>query len=162
VSGFWHGANWTFIIWGALNAIYFLPLLLFKKNRINTNTVASGRYLPTVKEFFQMGITFSLTVFAWIFFRAESIGDALNYLSIIFSKSIISTPYFNEMRHALVTVILIIVFLFVEWLGRDDQYAIERLGLKWQSMLRYAMYSLIILAIFLFMGNQQQFIYFQF
>jgi alginate O-acetyltransferase complex protein AlgI len=54
LSGFWHGANWTFIVWGGLNAIYFLPLLLLNKNRVNTNTVAQGRYLPSFKEFFQM------------------------------------------------------------------------------------------------------------
>ena len=62
VSGFWHGANWTFIVWGALNALYFLPLLLFKKNRLNTDTVAQGKNLPSLKELFQMSITFGLTI----------------------------------------------------------------------------------------------------
>ena len=68
VSGFWHGANWTFIVWGALNAIYFLPLLLLNKNRTNTDTVAQGKYLPTFKEFFNMvnyfqSNSFSMDVF---------------------------------------------------------------------------------------------------
>ncbi len=66
VSGFWHGANWTFIIWGALNALYFLPLMLLSKNRINTDTVAQGKILPNVKEFFQIGSTFILTLIAWL------------------------------------------------------------------------------------------------
>jgi len=162
VSGFWHGANWTFIVWGALNALYFLPLLLLNKNRTNTNTVAQGKYLPNIKEFFQIGLTFSLTVLAWIFFRAENIGHAWSYLSAIFSKSLFSIPHFSGMRNALITLILITIFIAVEWIGRNEQYAIAKLGVSWKRPIRYAMYYSIILAIFLFMGKQQQFIYFQF
>jgi len=81
VSGFWHGANWTFIIWGGLNALYFLPLLLAKKNRKNIDTVAQDKIFPSVRESLSMIGTFSLTVLAWIFFRAESLPHALNYLS---------------------------------------------------------------------------------
>ena len=90
VSGFWHGANWTFIVWGGLNALYFLPLLIFNKNRQHLDIVAKGKNLPTFKEFFQILITFGLTVFAWIFFRAENIGHAFSYISEIFSTSLIS------------------------------------------------------------------------
>jgi len=162
VSGFWHGANWTFIVWGALNAFYFLPLLLLNKNRINTDTVAQNRYLPSIKEFIQIVITFSLTVFAWIFFRAENIGHAFNYLLTIFSKSLYTIPHFSGMRHGLTTIILIFIFILIEWLGRNEQYAIARLGLTWKSPIRYLLYYSIILAILLFMGEQQQFIYFQF
>ena len=67
VSGFWHGANWTFIIWGAINALYFLPLLLTNNNRKNLGVVADGKLLPSIREFFAMISTFILTVFAWIF-----------------------------------------------------------------------------------------------
>jgi len=162
VSGFWHGANWTFIVWGALNALYFLPLLLLNKNRTNTNTVAQGKYLPTLKEFSQIGITFSLTILAWIFFRADNIGHAWNYLSTIFSKSLFTIPHFAGVRNALYTLILIAIFIVVEWIGRNEQYAIARIGLSWWKPVRYAMYYSIILAILLFMGKQQQFIYFQF
>src|SRR5680860_142330 len=83
VSGFWHGANWTFVVWGALNALYFLPLLLTNKNRQNMEVVAENSYLPSINEFFQMGLTFGLTVIAWIFFRADNIGHAINYLGKI-------------------------------------------------------------------------------
>ncbi len=162
VSGFWHGANWTFIVWGALNALYFMPLLLLGKNRVNTDTVAEGRYIPTLKEFAQMGITFSLTVLAWVFFRAENIGHAYSYLSTIFSKSLISIPHFSGMRHGLETIILILIFVVIEWFGRNEQFAIARLGFQWKKPVRYAFYYSIVLAIFLFMGKQQQFIYFQF
>ncbi|MCA9064724.1 MAG: MBOAT family protein, partial [Planctomycetaceae bacterium] len=69
ISGLWHGANWTFIVWGALNAAYFLPLLLLRRNRNHLETVAQGKLLPTLSEAVRMVTTFSLVVFAWIFFR---------------------------------------------------------------------------------------------
>jgi len=162
VSGFWHGANWTFIVWGALNAIYFLPLLLLNKNRLHTDTVAQGKYLPNFKEFFNMGITFTLTVLAWVFFRAENIQHAWSYLSEIFSSSIFTVPYYPGIGLTIPIVCLILVFVFVEWIGRQDEYALEKLGLKWKSPLRYAMYYAIIFAIYRFGGNEQEFIYFQF
>ncbi len=161
VSGFWHGANWTFIIWGALNAIYFLPLLLLGKNRVNTNTVAQGKYLPTLKEFFQMGITFSLTVLAWIFFRANSLEQALSIFTKIFFKSLISIP--QALRAGVKQgVLFLIIFTIVEWFGRNNKFAIEKLSIRIKSPLRYLFYYLIILSIFWFSGKAQQFIYFQF
>jgi len=162
VSGFWHGANWTFIVWGALNAFYFLPLLLLNKNRVNTDIVAQGKYLPSIKEFFNMSITFSLTVLAWIFFRAENIDHAWSYLSTIFSKSILTIPHFIGMRHALTTLQLIIVFSLIEWFGREGQYAISYMCLKCKRPIRWIIYFYIISAILYFGGKEQQFIYFQF
>jgi D-alanyl-lipoteichoic acid acyltransferase DltB (MBOAT superfamily) len=162
VSGFWHGANWTFIVWGALNAIYFLPLLLTNNNRNNLETVAQGKSFPSIKEISFMLLTFGLTVFAWIFFRAENIGHAISYISEILSPSLFSIPKFGGMYNALITIILVGVFVLIEWLGRERQYAIEHLGLKWKRPLRYSMYYAIILAIFWFGGKEQQFIYFQF
>jgi alginate O-acetyltransferase complex protein AlgI len=162
VSGFWHGANWTFIIWGALNAIYFLPLLLLNKNREYTDTVAKGKFTPTFKEFFSMLSTFSLTVLAWVFFRADNIGHAWRYLSDIFSLSIFSIPHYVLGMRGLITLALISVFVFLEWIGREDEYAIERIGLKWKAPLRYLMYYSIIIVIFWLGGKEQEFIYFQF
>lgn len=158
VSGFWHGANWTFIVWGALNAIYFLPLLLTNNNRNNLETVAQGKLLPSIKELSFMILTFGLTVFAWIFFRAENIGHALSYISEIFSSSLFTIPEVIPK----ILILLIMFFVFIEWLGREGQYAISNLGLKWKRPIRYAMYYAIIIAIFLFGGKEQQFIYFQF
>jgi len=162
VSGFWHGANWTFIVWGALNAIYFMPLLLLNKNRVNTNIVAEGKYLPNIKELFQMTVTFSITVLAWIFFRAENIAHAIKYLSSIFSESLFSIPKFVGMKHALETSILIVLFIIIEWLGREEQYALQKLGIKGNRSLRIVMYYVIIFVIFIYGGNKQEFIYFQF
>jgi alginate O-acetyltransferase complex protein AlgI len=158
VSGFWHGASWTFVVWGALNAIYFLPLLLLKKNRMNTDTVAQGKYLPSIKEFLQMLLTFGLTLLAWVFFRADDMQHALSYLDGIFSKSLFSVP---EIRPGNI-IILTLIFIIVEWLGREGQYAIANIGVKWNRPLRWLFYFAIILALFAFTGKQQQFIYFQF
>ena len=163
VSGFWHGANWTFIVWGGLNALYFLPLLLLNKNRRNTNTVAQGKYLPTFKEFYQIGITFSLTVLAWVFFRAENIGHALSYLSTIFSNSLFTYPDFLQMELAFSTFILTTIFMIVEWVGREKAYAIENIISVKSVSLRYSLYLGIVIVIMV-MGNfeENEFIYFQF
>ena len=162
VSGFWHGANWTFIVWGTLHAIYFLPLLLTNKNRNNLEIVAQGNYLPTARELLQMLSTFTLTVFAWIIFRANDITHAFHYISEIFSASILETPKLSDSKDAIITMLLVFIFIFIEWLGRESQFALEHLGLKWKRPLRHALYYTIIIALFWCNGKEQQFIYFQF
>ena len=162
VSGFWHGANWTFIAWGTLHAIYFLPLLLTNKNRNNLEMVAQGNYLPTARELLQMLFTFMLTVFAWIIFRANDITHAFHYISEIFSASILETPKLSDSKEAITTMLLVFIFIFIEWLGRESQFALEHLGLKWKRPLRHALYYTLIIALFWCNGKEQQFIYFQF
>lgn len=162
VSGFWHGANWTFIVWGALNAVYFLPLLLTENNRSNLDVVAKGKNLPSSKELSLMLLTFGLSVFSWIFFRANDMQHAIEYISEIFSLSFFTIPELRDSGQALKTVILVIIFILIEWKGREGQYAIENLGLKWKRPLRQIMYYSIIVALFWFGRNDQQFIYFQF
>ena len=163
ISGFWHGSNWTFIIWGTLNAIYFLPLLLTNSNRKNLGVVAEGKLLPSFKELFGILTTFVLTAFAWVFFRAEDLTHAFGYIKEIFSMSLFKLPEFYGKRNALTTLCLIIIFLFIEWLGRKDQFAIENIISKKNNYFQWSAYFIIVLTI-LFMGNfeQNQFIYFQF
>ena len=158
VSGFWHGANWTFIFWGFLNALYFLPLLLTNNNRNNLEVVAMGKLLPSLKDFFKIAITFGLTVFAWIFFRAESLTHAFNYIGGIFSPSLFTLPTVFSLN----IIFLIIFFFVIEWFGREDRFALESFGLKWPPFLRIGFYYFIIFLIIMFMGNEQEFIYFQF
>ena len=109
-----------------------------------------------------MLLTFGLTVFAWIFFRAENIGHAISYISEILSPSLFSIPKFVGMSRALTTITLVAIFVLVEWKGREGQYTISHFGIKWKRPIRYAMYYAIIIAIFWFGGKEQQFIYFQF
>ena len=162
VSGFWHGANWTFIVWGALNAVYFLPLLLINKNRVHLGPIAEERRWPTVREASMMLATFSLTVLAWIFFRAENVGHAMSIISEIFSSSLLSIPAFEGKRRAMFVLIYITLFMLIEWNGRDEEYAIANLGVRWKRPLRYAFYYAIMFSLVWFQGEQQEFIYFQF
>ncbi len=161
VSGFWHGANWTFVIWGFLNALYFLPIMLLNKNRINTNNVAENRLLPTFTEFRQIIFTFFLTVIAWVFFRAPSVTDAILYLKGLVSKSIFSVP--DNLNSWLITIFFIFVLIFTEWLQREKQHALE-LGdaNKIPRYLRWCFYVIIFFTIFWYGGSEQDFIYFQF
>ncbi|MEL7145344.1 MAG: MBOAT family O-acyltransferase, partial [Bacteroidota bacterium] len=158
VSGFWHGANWTFVIWGFLNALYFLPLLLLKSNRNNLDVVANGRFLPSIREFIQMLITFLLTVLAWIFFRAENLPHALGYLNGIFSETFLSRPADLPIK----LFGLLLIFNVVEWIGRKNEYAIEFIVRFRLRVIRWACYLLILFFIILFSAEQQGFIYFQF
>lgn len=162
VSGFWHGANWTFIVWGFLNALYIMPSIIFNTNRNNLDIVAQGKYLPTIKEVFQMGLTFGLTVFAWIFFRANNLEHAVNYISEIFSSSLFTFPKFEGDDSKKRLFILLFIFMIIEWQGRENQFATAKLGVKWSPIFRNAFYYAIIFAIFWFNGKEQQFIYFQF
>ena len=163
VSGLWHGANWTFIVWGALHAIFFLPLLLFRKNRQYLDTVAKDRILPTGKEFLQMFITFMLVTFAWIFFRADNLGEAFSYLAGICNKTLFMSSDFVTRDIARSTNFAIIFFLIFEWFGRKDKYAIEKFGLEWKWFFRWSYYSFLIFLMFMLLDNNSTpFIYFQF
>jgi len=162
VSGFWHGANWTFLAWGFLNALYFIPLLLTKRNRKHLDTIAEGSLFPSIKEIIQIGCTFILTVFGWIFFRAESIQHAFAYISKIFSKTLFDFPIFPNRYQALTTLVLILIFMIFEWLGRDAEYAIEKFGEKRSRYFRWTLYYGIIVCLIIYGASQQEFIYFQF
>ncbi|NLT04137.1 MAG: MBOAT family protein [Bacteroidales bacterium] len=162
VSGLWHGANWTFVAWGLLNALYFIPLLVTGRNKQHLGTVAEGRSLPSLKDFLSMLLTFTLTVLAWVFFRATSIEHAFDYLSGIFSPSLFAYPAYSGMEESLITIVLCVLFMLVEWQGRTCHYAIEKLGLTWKRPYRWAFYYVLVLTIVLLGGEQQQFIYFQF
>lgn len=158
VSGFWHGANWTFVFWGLLNAVYFIPLLLLKRNRKNTDTVAERNWYPSLREFGQMSFTFLLTVIAWVFFRAESLSAAFTYLTGMFSGNVFSAP--NMMIGSYGYVLM--AFILVEWSQRKKQHALQLYGVSIPKWLRWILYFILVLLILLFQGEQQEFIYFQF
>jgi alginate O-acetyltransferase complex protein AlgI len=162
VSGFWHGANFTFIVWGGINALFILPSILLKTNRNNLAIVAQHKLLPSFKEALQVVATFLLASFAWIFFRAESLSHAVQYIKTLFSASLFTLPRFQNMEQALVVLALVIVFIIIEWLGRTNNYALEKLGLQWKKPVRYIMYYSLIIAVFYFATEKQVFIYFQF
>lgn len=158
VSGFWHGANWTFVVWGGLNALYFLPLLLLKRNRTNLGVVAEGRMLPSLLEFWQMATTFILTVLAWVFFRSDSLHQAFE---IIYSIATLKggllymlNPISNQ---SILKEIILILFLLVV------EYVLLKVN-KDNKMFRFI--QIITLAIMVILlappATDLSFIYFQF
>ncbi len=159
LCGLWHGSNWTFIVWGGLNGIYFIPLIITGRSGKNINIVAEGKLFPSVKEIIQMGTTFAITSFAWVFFKAPSLGEGIKYISGIFSHEFfpVNNNFFS--RH---TIFLLFIFLFSEWfLFRYDNCE-ERFS-KFNPVIRRAVYALVLVLIFLFMQNAAStFIYFQF
>ena len=154
VSGFWHGANWTFIVWGAFHAFLFLPLILSGKNRKYTDNVAMNRTMPTFKELMQMSFTFLLAALGWIIFRSDNISQTVQIFSSIFSTSLFQVPVLSK------TFIFVLVMLVVEWINREKEHPFQ-IAIK-SKILRYVIYYVIMLTIVLFSGNQETFIYFQF
>jgi D-alanyl-lipoteichoic acid acyltransferase DltB (MBOAT superfamily) len=169
VSGFWHGANWTFIAWGAYHACLFLPLILLGKNKRYTNTVAEGKIFPNLKELLQIAVTFGLVAFGWILFRAESISDAGNYISRIFSSSLFTIPklpseflgQFSDKLYVFIKLSPIPIFMLMEWFNREKQHGLQIDTIKY-PVVRWAIYFAIILVGFICGGQAETFIYFQF
>ena len=157
VSGIWHGANWTFLAWGAYHAILFLPLILLGANRKYTNQVAEGRLFPTWREALQILLTFALAVFGWIIFRAETITQAWEYICCICQCNILSIPKHSGIHALFINIALLIV---VEWFQRNKQHSFDIANLP--TYLRYAIYFGMCFIIFAFGGNTVNFIYFQF
>jgi len=157
VSGLWHGANWTFVAWGAYHAVLFLPLILLGKNRRYTDIVAANRALPSVKEILQMLVTFFLAVFGWIIFRSENIGDAYHYICCIFKKDLISIPEVIP----LVTGLFVVIMIVFEWINRKRVHGLDISWIK-PRWVRIILYYAIIICIFLYSMEAKTFIYFQF
>lgn len=157
VSGFWHGANWTFIVWGALHAVFFIPILLLNSNRKNLNQVADKALLPSWKEFLQMTITFSLVCIAWIFFRADGVHIASSYLFRLFTNLTFDIQYLSNERYAVEMLLILLIFIFFEWAHRGYEHPFQG---KWKWV-KIAIILLLLLTLGVY-SNEQDFIYFQF
>lgn len=167
VSGFWHGANWTFIIWGVVNALYILPSILLGSNRNNLDSVAQGRNWPNGKEFLSMALTFFLTMMAWIFFRSENITQAFTIIQSSFTGLFEKQGYIEILNIfvweiGFVLPAMIVCFILMEWFGREKKYALENFVPNLNRYLKWGLYYFMIVLIFYFSGSDKQFIYFQF
>ena len=160
VSGFWHGANWTFVIWGGIHAALFIPLYLFGKNRVHIGVVAQNKILPSFYELGQMLITFSMVTLAWVFFRSSGISEAMGYLNHLFSASIFSRPQMDVRVYLFMAIVMF--FMAIEWRGRGEQFAIQKMGFQSPAFYRYGLYYTLVMMVFLFARKEQAFIYFQF
>jgi alginate O-acetyltransferase complex protein AlgI len=156
ISGFWHGANWTFVFWGLLNSLFFIPLLLFNKNRIHTNALVITNLNQGIRQFLAIVFTFALTCFAWVFFRADSILIAFNYLNRILNFDFY-IQYLRIDRYSVELLILIGVFVIIEWFNKCKEEPISG---------KYSLFKLILVVLGIITlgsySNPQDFIYFQF
>jgi len=158
LTGFWHGANWTFIVFGFINFLYIFPLIMFNRNRKKLNSIVTNDLISSGKTFFRIIFTFGLVCLSWIFFRSETIENAFLYISGIFSKTLFSFPeIFPKM-----IICILIVFMWIEWNGRENRFAIEKFCFHRSKSLRLAFYYILAVLILLFSGKELQFIYFQF
>ena len=162
ISGFWHGANWTFIFWGMLHAVIFMPLLILGRNtKYKNSIIAEHSKLPSLKELLSVLFVFLIVTFSWIFFRSESISDAFYYIGRMFTDFSYYT-YSHPMGYRMVDYyVLILFFIFYEFLIRKD----ERSPFKFKSkVLRFVIYTLVIFCLLLFYDDNidRSFIYFQF
>lgn len=162
ISGFWHGANWTFIFWGMLHAIIFIPLLLLGRNsKYKNSNLAEHSKLPSLKEFFSVLFVFSIVTFCWVFFRSESITDAFAYIGRIFSD-FSYYAYSHPMGYRMTDYYMLLLFFVIyEFLIRKD----ERSPFNFKSkFLRFIIYTIVIFCLLLFFDDHidRSFIYFQF
>lgn len=155
VSGLWHGANWTFLIWGGYNALLFLPVLLAGKNRKYMDVVAQNRKLPTFIETIQMAATFILVSIGWMFFRSPTLSHAIQYLERLCSPSLFTLP-----RYSLSTLPWISLLVVVEWIQRRNQHALVLDGVP--RGLRWGIYLTLALVCLSKFNQAAVFIYFQF
>ncbi|MEZ4756535.1 MAG: MBOAT family O-acyltransferase [Flavobacteriales bacterium] len=161
VSGFWHGASWNFLIWGLLNGLYFLPLTLRNSNRRHLGTVAEGRSLPSIRESVAMLGTFALACFAWVFFRARGLDQAVAVHARMLTPSLFTVPDVGptELKGA---VVGIAVMLGMEWSAREQQHALQ-LDPRLPRWARWAIgYGIIALVVRFAPITEASFIYFQF
>ncbi|MEZ4805837.1 MAG: MBOAT family O-acyltransferase, partial [Bacteroidia bacterium] len=157
LSGLWHGANLTFIFWGFIFAVYLLPNLLTDGKKVKSKIVAEGKFLPSFLEVFEMLRTFLLVVFITVFFRVKNISQGFDYLSRMFSKSLIDSPEVLPQK-----LILFIGFMIlIEWLHRTKKHGLE-LSTSLSSPAKWGIYYGMVILIIFFGGTQQDFIYFQF
>lgn len=160
ISGLWHGANWTFLAWGFYHACLFLPLILLGKNRKYTDTVSAGRWLPSVKEFGQITLTFLLAVVGWVIFRATGIPSTVGYFREMLTPETFTGFYKIFTRWEMLPVGIMIV---VEWLQRSKEHGLQNWENTFRSQwLRYILYAILFVSCIFFRGDYQEFIYFQF
>ncbi len=158
VSGFWHGANWTFLMWGAINALYIMPSIIIKHNRQYLDVVAMHSKLPSTTELFLMIRTFLLACLAFIFFRSADVTSGISFISEMFSWSVFTVP--QKMSYLLIALI---IFCFgIEWIGRRENNPLSTISRKLPLAIRWALYIALAFMVFLYYKNSTDFIYFQF
>ena len=154
VIGLWHGANWTFIIFGILQGLWLSLDIITRKSRKRLKKIIPAIIYDNIS----MLITFSFFSFSMIFFKANNIQTAIHYISRLSSASFISKSQVLSTK----LILGILIFIFVEWIQRDKQHALQIENIKVPSVVRWGIYYSIVLVIIMFGSTQQEFIYFRF
>jgi alginate O-acetyltransferase complex protein AlgI len=155
VSGLWHGANTTFIVWGFLNGLYYIPLFLSRRQKKNTQIAGFGRRLPSLRELTSMFVTFFLVLIAWVFFRSPDLSFAIRYLDAMFSLSLFSIP-----SAKVVGLFWIAALILIEWITRHKEHPLQ--DLRFRTELRWGAYAALSILVVSKLSEPQTFIYFQF
>lgn len=163
ISGLWHGSDWNYILWGVINGVYLMILMLLNKSRQNMDIVAKGKLLPSLKDVFNITLTFLLTNLAYIIFRAESVSHAFSYIGEIFSLSLFTIPSFQGIGRTIPIWSLVFFLMVFEWFRREHEFALADIGVTWNRAGRWSFYIFIVFLIGMFMQTDETpFIYFQF
>ncbi|WP_298073140.1 MBOAT family O-acyltransferase [uncultured Bacteroides sp.] len=159
VNGLWHGANWTFILWGIYHALLFLPLIIWKRAKYK-NAATAGENASSAKEVMKIGLTFLLVMFGWVLFRSPSVGDAYLYVSKIFSLTFFDVSIIGKRCFLYITILCV-----CEWFRRGHPYVLdelEKIAFFKVRTIRWALYLCLFGLTMLLAGGQSDFIYFQF
>lgn len=159
LSGLWHGANWTYVVWGLLYAVMYIPSIFFPDKEKLTPYIGYGEKGPSLKELFQLVVTFVLVCVAWVFFRSTSLTEALHYFEAIATHSFKPQNYYYFSPYHIMPSILF--FFFIEWINRDKDC---QLDLSYGTIVRWAIYLVLVYLIFFNINFHKatEFIYFQF
>jgi D-alanyl-lipoteichoic acid acyltransferase DltB (MBOAT superfamily) len=170
ICGFWHGANYTFLVWGGLHGFYLIFSILTRSVRDHLARMIGLDRVPKLHSYLKILITFSLVCFAWIFFRADMISDAFNIISNLFSgwgraftvETLGKIPIWGPLKFESVVSLISIGILLSVHVMEERGNIIDRFSEK-PVWIRWPVYYFLLLAILLF-GNfgAKQFIYFQF
>lgn len=171
ISGLWHGANWTFIIWGALNGFYLVFSIWTKEIREKISIKTGLSKSPKIKEGLEILITFLLICFSWIFFRAKTVSDAW-YISThlffeienIFSLDYLIKTISNLGLGKLDFLVAVLSIIFMEFIHLlQNSYSIRNILKKQHFLIRWFTYYALIFSIIIFgVFGKNDFIYFQF
>jgi len=163
ISGLWHGADWTFILWGLFNALLIIIHRINKNRNRYTEIVASEKTLPSLTEFAKIILTFFLFAIGLLIFRPENIPHMLQIFAELFSTSLFERPSINGELPSITPLLLItVIFFIIEWIGRREKHALEKFAIQQNRIFRYSFYYLLLFLIGWFGSNQQAFFYFQF
>jgi D-alanyl-lipoteichoic acid acyltransferase DltB (MBOAT superfamily) len=161
ISGFWHGANWTFIVWGAIHALLFVPSFIMNKHKESFSTLDFPRITSAnLADIFRIVYIFLVVTLAWVFFRAESISHAFNYLGNMFSFKLSGKEFLNPYDNQPLgfEYYMIVLFIFMEFIIASG------IGKRINKFVRWGAYiaAMILILISIHLDSSTAFIYFQF